>query len=126
MVRQDRQALPQDITQVLDHAKKQKWVTRNKSRDVAKIEVRNEEIPEILADDLVEPLFAALPAHVRIVDGHSSRHGPTRVRITQPALAGRQHRRSLLFSHRAQSTCKAHQIGQIQAGAAHPVGRRHL
>ena len=58
-----------DITQVLEHAKKQKWVTRNKSRDVAKIEVRNEEIPEILADDLVEPLFAALPEHVRIVMG---------------------------------------------------------
>ena len=58
-----------DITQVLEHASRQNWVLRNKSRDVPKIEVRNEEIPEILADDVVEPLFAALPIHVRIVMG---------------------------------------------------------
>ena len=58
-----------DIAQVIEHAKRRKWVVRNISRDVPKIEVRNEEIPEILADDVVEPLFAALPTHVRIVMG---------------------------------------------------------
>jgi integrase len=58
-----------DITQVLEHAFLQNWVVRNKSRDVKKVKVRDEQIPEILADDVVKPLFDALPVHVRIVMG---------------------------------------------------------
>ena len=55
------------IKQVLKEAKLQNWVVNSEATEIPKPRITDEEIPEVLDEEVVEPLFAALPEYVEYI-----------------------------------------------------------